>query len=77
VRLSDKEGGVYGSGASIMTDKKVKSGHGSSEKSVSIDEVLQFWRYLAQTKSDADAQVIIRIIKKSPSITLSHVYSFI
>jgi SEL1 protein len=72
VRLSDKEGGVYGYGASIMTDKKVKSGHGSSEKSVSIDEVLQYWRYLAQTKSDTDAQVII-----STSITLSHVYSFI
>lgn len=56
VRLSDEKGGVYGYGASVMTDKRHR-GAGGNENSVSIQEVLQYWRYLAQTKRDFEAQV--------------------
>lgn len=54
VRLSDDNGGVYGYGASHTTDK---SNRQSSEKSVSIDEVLEYLRYLAEIKGDMEAQV--------------------
>lgn len=58
VRLSDDVGGVYGHGASMMSDKRLRPGSSTaSEKALSIDEVLQYWRYLAQTKSDIEAQV--------------------
>ncbi|KAF7731977.1 ERAD-associated protein [Apophysomyces ossiformis] len=56
IRLSDEEGGVYGYGASVMTDRYHRHGSGS-DKSVSMDEILQYLQYLAQTKSDMEAQV--------------------
>ncbi|KAL0094924.1 hypothetical protein J3Q64DRAFT_1716540 [Phycomyces blakesleeanus] len=59
VRLSDEDGGVYGYGASVMTDRRYRVNGGSSEKSVSIEEVLQYWRYLAQTKADFEAQLTL------------------
>lgn len=54
VRLSEENGGVYGYGASITTEKKSRHG----EKTVSIDEILQYWRYLA-AKQDMDAQLML------------------
>lgn len=59
VRLSDEAGGVYGYGASAMTDRRQRSTGAGSERSVSIDEVLQYWRYLAQTKGDFEAQLML------------------
>ncbi|KAG0178792.1 ERAD-associated protein [Apophysomyces sp. BC1021] len=56
IRLSDEDGGVYGYGASVMTDKHHRQG-GGSDKPVSMDEILQYLQYLAQTKSDMEAQV--------------------
>ncbi|KAG2194389.1 hypothetical protein INT47_006704 [Mucor saturninus] len=55
VRLSEENGGVYGYGASITTEKKSRHG---GEKNVSIDEILQYWRYLA-AKQDMDAQLML------------------
>lgn len=55
VRLSEEHGGVYGNGASVTTEKKGRQG---SEKAVSIDEILQYWRYLA-AKQDLDAQLML------------------
>ncbi|KAI9316211.1 hypothetical protein BX666DRAFT_1859377, partial [Dichotomocladium elegans] len=59
VRLSDEVGGVYGYGASVMTDRRHRPFAASSERSVSIDEVLQYWRYMAQTKGDFEAQLML------------------
>ncbi|ORX52063.1 HCP-like protein [Hesseltinella vesiculosa] len=56
VRLSDEAGGVYGLGASMVTDKPSWS---QSDGSVSIDEVLQYLRYLAMVKGDVDAQLML------------------
>ncbi|KAI8097333.1 uncharacterized protein BX664DRAFT_326148 [Halteromyces radiatus] len=54
IRLADDDGGVYGYGASVMTDKMHRS---NSDKSVSIEEVLQYLRYLALQKGDIEAQL--------------------
>ncbi|KAI8992410.1 hypothetical protein BDB01DRAFT_716782 [Pilobolus umbonatus] len=60
VRLSDENGGVYGYSASMVTERKRRGGYGGgTEKSVSIDEILQYWRYLAQNKHDVDAQLML------------------
>ncbi|KAI7866666.1 hypothetical protein BDF14DRAFT_1727995 [Spinellus fusiger] len=59
VRLSDEDGGVYRYGTSGMSDKGYRGSSGNSEKSVSIEEVLQYWRYLAQTKADFEAQLTL------------------
>ncbi|CAO3656727.1 unnamed protein product [Mucor hiemalis] len=56
VRLSEETGGVYGYGASVTTEKR--SRNGGSEKSISIDEILQYWEYLA-AKQDIDAQLML------------------
>ncbi|GAA5805299.1 hypothetical protein HPULCUR_010814 [Helicostylum pulchrum] len=56
VRLSEDHGGIFGYGASVTTEKK--SRHGNNEKAVSIDEILQYWRYLA-AKQDVDAQLML------------------
>lgn len=56
VRLSEENGGVYGYGASVTTEKR--SRHGNNEKSISIDEILQYYRYLAE-KQDVDAQLML------------------
>ncbi|KAI8341237.1 hypothetical protein BC941DRAFT_416295 [Chlamydoabsidia padenii] len=53
-RIADDNGGVYGFGASVMTDKYHRT---SPDKAVSIDEVLQYLRYLAMTKNDVEAQL--------------------
>ncbi|KAI7903212.1 uncharacterized protein BX663DRAFT_507858 [Cokeromyces recurvatus] len=57
VRLSEENGGVYGYGASAATEKRFKHTSGS-EKTVSIDEILQYWRYLA-SKQDIEAQLML------------------
>lgn len=57
VRLSEEHGGVYGYGASVTTEKRSRH-PGGSEKSVSIAEILQYWRYLA-AKQDMDAQLML------------------
>ncbi|CAO0800285.1 unnamed protein product [Mucor circinelloides] len=57
VRLSEEHGGVYGYGASVTTEKRSRH-PGGSEKSVSIAEILQYWRYLA-AKQDVDAQLML------------------
>jgi SEL1 protein len=57
VRLSEENGGVYGYGASVTTEKKSKH-PGGAEKAVSVDEILQYWRYLA-SKQDVDAQLML------------------
>jgi SEL1 protein len=57
VRLSEENGGVYGYGASVTTEKRSRH-PGGAEKSVSIDEILQYWRYLA-AKQDVDAQLML------------------
>ncbi|KAI7856656.1 hypothetical protein BDC45DRAFT_503304 [Circinella umbellata] len=59
IRLSDEVGGVYGYGASVMTDKRYRPNSATSERTVSIEEVLQYWRYLAQTKGDFEAQLML------------------
>ncbi|KAI8364186.1 hypothetical protein BD560DRAFT_333495 [Blakeslea trispora] len=58
VRLSEKEGGIYGYGASLTTDKRTRHGTGGHEKTVSMEEILQYWRYLA-AKQDVDAQLML------------------
>ncbi|KAI8373500.1 hypothetical protein EDC96DRAFT_499589 [Choanephora cucurbitarum] len=58
VRLSEKEGGIYGYGASLTTDKRARHGTGAHEKTVSMEEILQYWRYLA-AKQDMDAQLML------------------
>ncbi|KAI8969117.1 hypothetical protein BDF20DRAFT_916506 [Mycotypha africana] len=60
VRLSEEEGGIYGYGASMMTERRSRHSvsAGGSDKSVSIEEILQYWRYLA-SKQDIDAQVML------------------
>src|ERR1700694_2510228 len=56
IRLADDEGGVYGSGASHSS-----AGHAnkrntvSTETSQSIDDVLEYYRYMAE-KGDIGAQ---------------------
>jgi SEL1 protein len=58
VRLSEETGGVFGYGASVTTEKRPRQHGASSEKSVSIDEILQYWKYLA-AKQDVDAQLML------------------
>ncbi|CAO3629021.1 unnamed protein product [Cunninghamella echinulata] len=56
VRLSDDKGGVYGYGASHVTDK---SNRQSSDKTVSIEEVLNYLKHLAIKKDDIEAQFML------------------
>ncbi|KAI8073226.1 hypothetical protein BC940DRAFT_232578 [Gongronella butleri] len=56
VRLSDQAGGVYGFGASMVMDKPSWT---NSDNSVSIEEVLQYLRYLALVKGDVEAQLML------------------
>ncbi|KAI9476298.1 MAG: hypothetical protein EXX96DRAFT_527466 [Benjaminiella poitrasii] len=58
VRLSEENGGVYGYGASVTTEKRLRHANSGTEKSVGIDEILQYWRYLA-SKQDVDAQLML------------------
>lgn len=59
VRLSEETGGVFGYGASVTTEKRSRHAYTSpGEKSVSIDEILQYWKYLA-AKQDVDAQLML------------------
>ena len=71
IRLSDEVGGVYGYGASVMTDKRYRPNSAASERTVSIEEVLQYWRYLAQTKADFEAQVTYNRLEKK---TRAHIF---
>ncbi|RUS32304.1 hypothetical protein BC938DRAFT_475775 [Jimgerdemannia flammicorona] len=56
VRLADEDGGVYGSGASSTTDGGYRS-HGDSTGN--LDDVLDYYKYIARTKSEYSAQLIL------------------